>query len=151
MRKRAPFIALASTLICMISGTAASAQFGDLNGVIKVVGIAGAVKIFGTQINSFLNKILQEHNVGGLPYTKVVPIVRVGAGTYVGAAQLVGSPEIVRHVGACAEGELDLGLAHVNNRVQLRFLLPISSVNLLKTLPSRVKGVGVSAILDFHV
>jgi hypothetical protein len=145
MRTRAPLTVLAAALMTMGFGTAALAQFGGAIGAaIKIFGIGYAVKAFGPQINSFLNTVLMEHNVGGLPYTKVVPIIRVGSGTYVGAAQVAGPTDATPRVQAVGEGQLNFGQA------QLRYLVPVSSLS-LKQLPSAVPGVGVSAIIDFHV
>ena len=141
--KRAPVIALAATLMAMMSGTAAMAQLGGTVGsVIKVFGIGYAVKVFGGQINSFLNTVLQEHNVGGLPATKVVPVIRLGSTNAIGAVQVAGRPDVVSRVQAAAEGELSF------DRAQLRFLLPVNSLSLSR-LPGRVTGAGVSAIIDF--
>ena len=146
MRRRAPLVVLGTTLLAMVTGTTAYAQFGGaLGGIIKVAGIGYAVKVFGPQINKFLNTILLEHNVGGMPATKVVPILRIGSGTYVGAAQVTGRPDLVSRTQGVAEGELNI------SRVQLRYLIPINSLNILKTLPRRTNGVGVSAIIDLHV
>ncbi|HET6384649.1 MAG TPA: hypothetical protein VFJ58_14745 [Armatimonadota bacterium] len=145
MRKRAPVLVLFASLAAMVTGTAAYAQFGGTIGsIIKVAGIGYAVKVFGGQINSFLNTVLQEHNVGGLPATKVVPIIRLGSTTAVGAVQVAGRPDVVSRVQAAVEGDLVVG------RAQLRYLLPVNSLSLSK-LPGRVSGVGVSAIIDFPV
>ena len=147
MKRRAPAVALISVFTAMFASTAAFAQFGDIGSIIKIFGIGYAVKVFGGQINSFLNTVLQQHKVGGLEATKVVPLIRVGAGTYVGAVQLAGRPDLVSSAQAAAEGELNFA----DNHVQLRYLIPVNSLNVLKGIPKRVSGVGVSAIIDFHV
>ncbi len=53
---------------------------GALKGALKIFGIAFVVKQFGGEINSFINGVLSQHSAKIAGQTKVVPIVRIGAG-----------------------------------------------------------------------
>jgi hypothetical protein len=78
--------------------------------------------------------------------TKVVPILSIGSGSYVGAVQVTGARRDLEQVKAVAQLE---GRLKVLGGVRLRALIPIAarSVSNLK----RVPGVGVSALVDFKL
>jgi len=134
--------ALAGTLAFGMWGTARALDLGD---AIKVFGVGFAVKQFGGQINSFLNTVLAQHNARITDSTKVVPIVSIGAGGYIGAAQVMGPKSALDRVKAVGQGELN-----VFGSGQLKGLFPIDTTNPLKGL-HRVQGVGVSAIIDLKI
>jgi hypothetical protein len=115
--------------------------FGD---AVKLFGIAFAVQHFSGQLNSFINTLLNQHGVKWEGSTKVVPILSLGRGTYIGAAQVAGPPDLVDKTKAVAQGETRIG--GLNGRL----LVPISNLNPTKGL-SRVKGIGVTATIDFKV
>ncbi|HEY3418462.1 MAG TPA: hypothetical protein VGM23_16425 [Armatimonadota bacterium] len=120
---------------------AISLGIGD---VLKVGGIILVVSTFGGQINSFINNTLGQREAQQAGATKVVPIFSVGRGTYVGAAQVVGVPSSVRQVQGVAAAELSAGgLSGMG-------LFPITTKKAGKTFDT-VGGVGVSAIIDFHI
>ena len=109
---------------------------GVLEGALKIFGIGYVVKQFGGQINSFINTVLAQHSAKTAGQTKVVPIVRIGAGgTAVGAAQVMGPAVQVKKVSAVAEVEWKPG-----NVLRARALFPVSNVKI--TDPTKIKGVG---------
>ncbi len=109
---------------------------GALKGALKIFGIAFVVKQFGGQINSFINSVLAQHSAKVAGQTKVVPIVRIGAGgTAVGAAQIMGPAVQVKKVSAVAEVEWKPG-----NVLRARGLFPVTNVKI--TDPTKIKGVG---------
>jgi hypothetical protein len=107
-----------------------------------VFGGGALVKTFATQINDFINTLTFNKGVGYEGYTKVVPIVSIGTGTRIGAAQVGGvtkaAVDRTKAVGQL-EGEF--------SRVRAKALIPIDSENPLKQF-KRVQGVGVTAIID---
>ncbi len=76
--------------------------------------------------------------------TKVVPILSIGRGGYIGAAQVVGAPDRVSTVKAVVQGELRVGSLRANA------FIPIATEQASKT-PERVTGTGVSAVVEFKI
>ena len=137
-----------STLLICVALFAAipMASALDLGDVLKgaavtVVGGA-AVKALAPQLNSFINTITFNKGVKYDGYTKVVPILSIGSGTRIGAAQ----------VGAETKSALDRTKAVGQlegefKSIRAKALIPIDSENPIKQF-KRVKGVGVTAIID---
>lgn len=118
----------------------------DLGNVLKdtVLVVAGgaAVKALAPQLNDFLNTITFNKGLKYEGYTKVVPILSIGSGTRIGAAQ----------VGAATKSALDATKAVAQlegdfKSIRAKALIPIDSENPIKQF-KRVKGVGVTAIID---
>lgn len=109
--------------------------------ILKVGGVLLIVNQLGDDINHFVNKLLSQRRAEAFGATKVVPIVSVGQGAYIGAAQVVGVPKLVQRVQAVAAVE------GVLNKFDGTLLVPISTQMPGKNL-ARVEGVGVSAVLD---
>lgn len=120
----------------------ASVQAFNLGSILKVGGITVLVSRYGEQINSFLNTILMKNGASTEYATKVVPIVSVGTGKYIGAVQVIGPSAQVEKTKAVAQFE-----GEFNKIARANALIPIASTN-VKNL-SRVDGVGVSATIDF--
>ncbi|MDO8682015.1 MAG: hypothetical protein Q7N50_00840 [Armatimonadota bacterium] len=116
----------------------------DLGDVIKVFGIAYAVRVFSGQINSFINNLLNQKGIKWEGTTKVVPIISIGSGTYLGAAQVAGDPSLVNQTKAVGQGELNIG------DLRGKLLVPMQTTNPLKGL-KRVEGIGVTAVIDFRI
>lgn len=114
---------------------------GTLGSLIKVGGVGYLVDRFGPEIDSFLNKILAQNNLSTTYTTKVVPILTIGSGGYVGAAQVTGPASEIEKVQAVAQIE-----ANFNNTIRVKGLVPVDSMN--PTGANRVQGVGVSAMID---
>lgn len=125
------------------AGTATTSAF-NLGSIVKIGGVGYLVSQFGDQLNSFLNGILMKNGVGTDYATKVVPIVSIGQGGYIGAAQVVGPTEQVAKVESV--GQLESGFNGKMFRVKA--LIPLDSKN--PTNMTRVQGVGVSAIIDVN-
>lgn len=141
-RGRIAALVVALVMVAMVSGTALALDIGDL---LKIFGIGYVVKQFSGQIDSFLNKTLGERGAQVQGATKVVPILSVGQGGFIGAAQVVGVPDKVRTVKAVAQVE-----ARFQSRFRMRVLIPIATET-VSGAPKGVGGVGVSAVLDFEI
>lgn len=140
MKKQVIAAVTIASLLGFAGGTAVQAF--NLGSILKVGGISVLVSKYGDSINDFLNKLLMKNGVGTNYATKVVPILSVGTGKYIGAVQVVGPTEQVDKVKAVAqlEGTFN-GIARANA------LIPIESLSVSNL--SRVQGVGVSATIDF--
>lgn len=140
MKKQVIAAVTIASLLGFAGGTAVQAF--NLGSILKVGGISVLVSKYGDSINDFLNKLLMKNGVGTDYATKVVPILSVGTGKYIGAVQVVGPTEQVDKVKAVAqlEGTFN-GIARANA------LIPIESLSVSNQ--SRVQGVGVSATIDF--
>ena len=115
---------------------------GDsLGTVLKGAGIVLLVDKFSGQLNDFVNKITFNKGVGVEDRTKVVPIISVGKGGFVGAAQVSGPAHLVEKVKAVAQ------LEGTMSSFRIKALVPVESKDVVKDL-KRISGVGVSAIID---
>ena len=149
MIKRKPYHCLVALLcaFCFFVGLGAPAppafalDLGDLGGkLIKIAGVGFVVKQFGGDIDRFINAVLGQKRIQHEGKTKVVPVMRIGAGTAVGAVQVVGPESQVQKVKAVAELELGFG-SHVRGRA----LVPIAMRKFNVSTIHCVGGVGVSA------
>jgi len=77
--------------------------------------------------------------------TKIVPVVTVGSGLNVGAAQVQGQERDVERVKVVAQLETDY-----KDRARIKILVPVQSENVVKHI-DRVPGVSVSALADYAV
>ncbi|MCL6520545.1 MAG: hypothetical protein K6T99_12020 [Armatimonadetes bacterium] len=111
---------------------------------LKLFGIAYVVRTFGNDINRFVNQLASQNGVEWEGTTKVVPIISVGSGAYIGAAQVVGPTDKVDDVRGVGQAETQISNARA------RLLFPMDTTNPLKNM-RRIEGVGVSAILDFKI
>lgn len=128
--------------------TAGVARADLLGSVLKGAGIGVLVKQFQRPINDGINKLTGSAGPGRDAATKVVPIVSIGQGGYVGAVQVSGPQEQVSRVQAVGQVEGSV----VGDRFRLKALIPIDTEK-PQNLQSirRVKGVGVSAIVDVRI
>lgn len=134
-------------VLCLSAGfMVPTAQAGiNLGDVVKVYGIGMLIDRFAGPLNSFINNLTGNHNVATVSATKVVPIVSIGGGTYIGAVQVTGPEELVDEVKAVAQIE-----GNFNGRqFRIKALIPINSTNPFGA--HRVEGVGVSAVIDIKV
>jgi len=132
----------ALVVVAMVSGAALAIDLGDM---LKIFGIGFVDKQFAGQIDSFINKTLGERGAEMRGATKVVPILSVGTGGFIGAAQVVGVPSKVKTVKAVAQVE-----AKHQDRFRMRILIPVSTETPSRA-PKGVSGVGISAVLDFEI
>lgn len=118
---------------------------GPLGKVVKVGGIGFLVKQFGPGINKAINTVLAQRGVRYEGKTKVVPTFAVGSGAYVGAAQIQGEPSNVDQAKYVATVEIPLG------RFRGKAYFPVQSLIKGNKALKRVKGAGVTAIVDFKI
>ncbi len=132
-------------IVALIFTMGVSAMAIDLGSVLKLGGIAYVVSQFGPEINRGINSVLS--NNGGLAEaTKVVPILSVGQGGYIGAVQVVGAKKNVNKCQAVVLVEIDKTFG-VPVRIRAYVPVAVKSITNIK----RLKGVGVSAIVDIHL
>jgi hypothetical protein len=141
LKKKALALVLASALA--LGGTAWAFNLGDLIGV---VGGGFVVSAIAGPINDFINTITLNRGAKVEGHTKVVPIVSIGSGTHIGAAQVAG-PKGDTIVSTRAVAQIE---ATFQNRLRIKILVPIDSENPVQRF-RRVQGVGVSAIIDFKL
>ena len=130
--------------VCLLIAFAGIAIAIDIGDIFKVAGIGYLVSEFGPQIDRTINKALAEREAEAKGATKVVPIITVLTGGYIGAAQVVGVPEKVKKVQAVAQTEPRLG------DVRVTVLIPVSTKTPNRAI-QRVTGVGVSAVIDLKI
>ena len=136
------FIAAVVLGVTLLTGAAAAVDLGDLIGIL---GGGILVSGFSSQINDFINTVTFNRGVGIEDETKVVPIVSVGSGTSIGAAQVAGPKAEVDRVRAVAEISVSF-----MGRVGVRILIPIDSTNPIERF-RRVQKVGLSAVIDYRL
>lgn len=121
------------------------AGYTQLDKILKAGGVALIVDRLGGDIDRAINRLTNTKPDKDFA-TKVVPIISAGNGAYIGAAQVMGKPELVRQVQAVAQVEGDF----MGRDVRLRALIPISTKNPQRSI-NRVEGVGVSGIIDIRL
>ena len=126
-------------------GATSAVQAFNLGDILKGSGIAILVSKFSTPLNNFINTLTLKHGSGTDYATKVVPIITVGGGTYVGAAQVMGDQYLIDQTQAVLQIEAAFG----GNQFRVKTMIPIDSIN--PTNFSRVQGVGVSALIDVNI
>lgn len=144
MKLRVKSLVLVTAVIVSL---AAAISYGSILGdIIKVGGIGLIVEKFGGQINNFVNTLTANKNVSVDEATAVVPIISLGDGGYIGAAQVMGTQENVDKCKAVVQIE---GTGVFGTRIRAKALVPVGS----KTTSSikRIYGVGVSAIIDIRI
>ncbi|MGQ9463017.1 MAG: hypothetical protein ACUVTP_08510 [Candidatus Fervidibacter sp.] len=133
-------------LATIVLGLASVSLYAQLGSILKGGAIVFLVKQFGKQINDGINTALMNRKWEHKQATKVVPIVSIGSGAYVGAAQVIGDEEAVKKVEAVAQIELNLP-----GRARAKVLIPVDKVSLNVTEMQRVYDVGVSAVVDLKL
>lgn len=136
------FLGVLLVLGTVMIGSAASAI--DLGPLLGVVGGGLLVDAVAGPLNDFINTVTLNKGVGAKESTKVVPIVSVGSGTRIGAAQVAGPKNTVDKTKAVAQIETSF------QGVRIKILIPIDALNPLERF-RRVQGVGVSAIVDLKL
>ena len=127
----------------MALSLATAAMAIDLGDILKGGAIGLGVTALAPQINKAINTILLNHKVENKQETKVVPIISVGKGAKVGAAQVIGDKDKVAKVKAVAQLEGSL------HKIRFKALIPIESFDV--THLKRVYGVGLSALVDYKL
>jgi len=125
---------------------ASAFDIGDiLRGGAKIAGVAVLVDKFGSDVNKFINKFMDNNDVSTNSASKVVVIVTPLGNKHIGAAQVVGSKEAVEKVGAVAQ----LETSFMDKMFRIKVLVPIEGKDATKL--KRVPGVGVSAVIDIKI
>jgi hypothetical protein len=135
------------TFFILITNLPASAlDLGDvLKGGALIIGGGALVNTIAGPINEFINTVTFNKGAKFEGYTKVVPIVSLGNGAHIGAAQVGGvTSAAVEKTQAVAQLEADF------KGIRARVLIPVDDVNPLKQF-RRVQGVGVTAIIDVKI
>ena len=144
MNTRAKRLFLVAAVIVSLT---AAVCYGSLIGdIAKVGGVGLIVDKFGKQINTFVNTLTANKNVGTQQATKVVPIISLGGGGYIGAAQVMGTKGNVAKCKAVVQIE---GNAVFGKNIRAKALVPVGSKTTSKI--KRIYGVGVSAIIDVRI
>ncbi|MDT8903216.1 hypothetical protein [Anaeroselena agilis] len=132
-------------VVCLLSLAALpAAQAIGLGDIIKAGGIGFLVDKFSGSLNNFINRLMAKNGADTDYATKVVPILSLGSGGYIGAAQIVGDPELVEMTQAVLQVE-----ANFDRQFRIKALIPIDSKNPANF--SRVQGVGVAAVIDIRI
>ena len=134
---------VAAILVSMTAVVSYGSLIGD---VVKVGGVGIIVDKFGKQINTFVNTLTANKNVGTQQATKVVPIISFGGGGYIGAAQVMGTKANVAKCKAVVQIE---GNAMFGKNIRAKALVPVGSKTTSKI--KRIYGVGVSALIDVRI
>lgn len=143
--KNKRLLAIIVTICLLLGGLAAvNAWALSLGDVLKVGGVAFLVSQYDKELDSFISSALGQRGAAARGATKVVPIISLGSGGYVGAAQVVGNPENVRSVKAVFQVEGKIG------SFRPRILVPTTTDKVTGS-PDRAKGVGVSAVIEFRI
>lgn len=138
------FVAVLVLITFIVAFGSVVAYGVGIGSAIKLFGIGWVVSKFGGQINSFINTGLGQRGITWEGTTKVVPILSIGRGGYIGAAQVAGPPDIVAQTQAVGQVETKIG------GLGGRLLIPMSTKTPLKGV-KKVKGVGVTAVIDFKM
>lgn len=145
MKKHLQRWPLALACAAMVGMAADQASSGiRLGGILKAGGIVVAVRTFGPEINKTINTLLAQRGLSYDGATKVVPIVSVGRGINIGAAQVQGAKSFVDDVRAVGQVETRLG------DFDGRLLIPTSTSTPGRDF-KRIEGVGVSSVIDFKI
>ncbi|WP_231035411.1 hypothetical protein [Pectinatus frisingensis] len=146
LKKMAVVAVVCLTILTATVRTTQAFNFGSILGdALKVGGISILVDKFSIPLNSAINNLLGQHGMGTSYATKVVPIISIGNGSYVGAAQVTGPQEAIDRTQAVLliEGSFS------DERFRLKGLIPVNAKSISNV--SRVQGVGVSAQIDVKI
>lgn len=134
-------------LTAVVAVSFATAGYAGLLGdIVKVGGIAFVVDKFGDQINDFVNKLTMNKDLATTEATAVVPILSIGSGSYIGAAQVIGAKENVEKCKAVVQIE---GNTVLGRNIRAKALVPVGSKSTSNI--KRIYGVGVSAVIDIRI
>ncbi len=142
MKKSSKILGILAAIGLLFGGAAFAVDLTDLIGV---VGGGFLVSAIAGPANDFINTITFNQKVGVNETTKVVPIVSIGSGTAIGAAQVAGPKAAVDRTKAVAQIETAF-----QGRLRIKILVPMDSDNPLQGI-RRVQGVGVSAVIDLRL
>jgi hypothetical protein len=126
------------------SGTVYSGGFRDLfKKYVKTSAIAAVVRKAAPALNNFVNGLLLNKGLPNKSQTKVVPLFSFGKKLAVGAVQVSGSSKQLSKVRACVQ----IDGVFSSGKFRVKAYVPTTSSTKFK----RVHGVGVTALIDYHV
>lgn len=134
-------VVLGTGLLTGILIGAASAQ--NFRQILRVGGAVAVADRLGPRIDRTLNNLTGQRNLSARADTKIVPVLSVGNGAFIGIVQVAGPANSVRNTTAVAQLETRVPLIGGS---RARVLVPISTRSV--TNMRRVNGVGVSAVID---
>ena len=145
LKQKLAAAALAATMSIAPLGMGAATANADVLGKV-LLGAGGIllVKATAKPLNNFIDNLMLTNHVANRGKTKVVPMVGIGTGVYVGAAQVSGPAYAIDRTQAVAELTSFFGGGaawHIDA------LIPVDKLNVLAGF-KRVYGVGVDAIIN---
>lgn len=147
MKRKNKFLAILVTMLLVALPASVSAlNLGNVlrDGAMAVAGGALVTAVAGP-INDFINTVTFNRGAKLDGHTKVVPIISLGNGTRVGAAQVGGNlRRAVDQTKAVAQLETTF------QGIRATILIPVDSINPVRQF-HRVQGVGVTAIIDARI
>ena len=147
MKRKNKFLAILVTMLLVALPASVSAlNLGNVlrDGEMAVAGGALVTAVAGP-INDFINTVTFNRGAKLDGHTKVVPIISLGNGTRVGAAQVGGNlRRAVDQTKAVAQLETTF------QGIRATILIPVDSINPVRQF-RRVQGVGVTAIIDARI
>ena len=149
-RRKTALLVAGAALGGMVVGQISPSRAGfDLGSILKGGAVIVVVDKFSGDIDRFVNKVTGNRSNNVRESTRVVPILSIGKGTYAGAVQVTGPRNLVDQVKAVAQLETS---TRIGGEVRIKGLIPIStrSASDIGSL-SRVRGVGVSALIDVRL
>ncbi len=143
------FVTVLVLVVFLLGGIAAQAGADWKDILKKGIGVIGGgflVKTIAGPLNDLINTVTFNKGVKVEGHTKVVPIVSVGEGLYIGAAQVAGPKgDAVESCKAVAQLEVSY-----QDKARAYILVPIDSENPVQRF-RRVQGVGVTAVIDVQL
>ena len=147
MKRKNKFLAILVTMLLVALPASVSAlNLGNVlrDGAMAVAGGALVTAVAGP-INDFINTVTFNRGAKLDGHTKVVPIISLGNGTRVGAAQVGGNlRRAVDQTKAVSQLETTF------QGIRATILIPVDSINPVRQF-RRVQGVGVTAIIDARI
>ena len=147
MKRKNKFLAILVTILLVALPASVSAlNLGNVlrDGAMAVAGGALVTAVAGP-INDFINTVTFNRGAKLDGHTKVVPIISLGNGARVGAAQVGGNlRRAVDQTKAVAQLETTF------QGIRATILIPVDSINPVRQF-RRVQGVGVTAIIDARI
>jgi hypothetical protein len=141
-------VACAIALVTLAGSIVVGARADSiLKKLLPAVGGAYAVSAIAKPLNQFIDGALAKNGIGNREATKVVPILSVGDGTYIGAAQVVGSQNAVNSTKAILALRTHFGFA---GNWEIEGLVPVNSLSVTNGA-QRVYGVGLDAVINLHL
>lgn len=144
-RAKVKILVVVLLAVSLTVGSLVAVRAFTLGDVLKAGVIAVLVDKNGRAINDFINKALGERKAQTKGATKVVPILSLGEGGYIGAAQVVGVPANVKKTKFVVQLE-----SKIVGDLRGKILVPTGKEPEGGRV-DRMKGVGVSAVIDLRI